>query len=213
MLFAVYLLGLSALFMALVQSGAWVVFVGALPPGLSPHLLTFALVTLPLVAYHVLWESSPLAATPGKLAMGLRVRSADGGMLGAPGATARAVAKYLPLEVAHASFWYLGGFGTAGVVTSAGAGVDLAIGLAAAVLIVLLWIGALAMGACGRAGHDYLAGSRVERGRAARPRTDPGHRTFLRRPPLRAGGDPRSLDHVYRAARPARESSLIDLCR
>lgn len=70
----------------------------------------FLLVTLPVILYFTLTESSPWCATPGKRVLGLAVQSTDFTRLTRSRALGRTVLKLLPWELSHTCLWRIPGW-------------------------------------------------------------------------------------------------------
>jgi len=77
---------------------------------LRGQLLGFGLLTLPVVLFFAVWESSAWQATPGKRALGLHVVHASGGRLPWSRSVIRSALKFLPWEVAHTCLWRIPGW-------------------------------------------------------------------------------------------------------
>jgi len=115
----------------------------------------FVLVTLPVGLYFALSEASSWQATWGKRRLGLIVTGPGGGRLGRGRALARAGAKFVPWELAHAAVW----------------GIALADGQPAPAqpaLLAFVWLlvgaNAVGIGAWRRSLYDVVLGTRVVQG-------------------------------------------------
>lgn len=74
------------------------------------QISAFLLVTLPVVLYFALFESSSRCATPGKRALGLAVRTAGFTRPTRSRALGRAALKFLPWELSHTCLWRIPGW-------------------------------------------------------------------------------------------------------
>lgn len=77
---------------------------------LSGQATAFAALTLPVLLYFALTESSRLEGTLGKRAVGLRVVGVEGGRISFPRALGRNALKLLPWELAHTCIWRIEGW-------------------------------------------------------------------------------------------------------
>lgn len=148
-----YLGGLAALGVVWVRSGIGGGTALLLTSPIGVQVAAFGLLTIPMIMYYAAWEGSRLGATPGKLLLGVRVRSHEGGALGMGPALVRAGTKCTPLLLLH-----LGLSAPSGVWFVAG------------VVVVAGWIVAVGVVPGGWAPWDLAAGSRVERGGPGRLR-------------------------------------------
>jgi uncharacterized RDD family membrane protein YckC len=73
----------------------------------SGQVISFLLVTLPVILYYALLESSPQQATWGKRKIGLRVIETEGARLKFLHALARTLLKFVPWELSHTLIWQL----------------------------------------------------------------------------------------------------------
>lgn len=71
---------------------------------------TFLLVTLPVILYFTLMESSSWRGTLGKRTLGLAVVTVDDARLSPSRALGRAVLKFLPWELSHGCLWRIPGW-------------------------------------------------------------------------------------------------------
>ena len=158
MLLGVYASALVALWQGVRHVGmdGWLEPVLADP--VRGHLLGVFLLTLPVAMYHAVWEGSPVAGTPGKRLVGLVVHRPQGGRIPLEAATARSLVKVVPLEGAHALFWWMPvWFGAHGISVAGAAGLALLSFLAVSYLL------AAALDPDGQGPHDRVAGSVVVR--------------------------------------------------
>jgi uncharacterized RDD family membrane protein YckC len=99
---------------ALTAISAFLIPAGALRPLFSGPTVgqasAFFLVTLPVVSYFALMESSSLKGTLGKRILGLAVVTADGARLTRRRALGRAALKFLPWELSHTCLWRIPGW-------------------------------------------------------------------------------------------------------
>jgi uncharacterized RDD family membrane protein YckC len=73
------------------------------------HAIAFLSLTLPVVLYFAIAESSRWQATFGKRALGLRVQTVTGARVGLGRSLARSAIKFLPWEIAHTAIWHVPG--------------------------------------------------------------------------------------------------------
>ncbi len=153
----VYLTTLAALGLALIRLGLMDRVAGILDAPWKGHALSLFLVTLPWVMYHASWEASPFAATPGKLLLGLQVRSAGGSPLSLERAVLRSLAKFAPWELTHTLIWRIPGW--------PGAMETLpptpTVGLALVWVLVAAYLGSLILQGGRRAVYDHWAGTEI----------------------------------------------------
>lgn len=76
---------------------------------LRGHAIAFFSLTLPVVLYFAIAESSRWQGTVGKRALGLRVQSVRGTRITLGRSLARSSIKFLPWEVAHTAIWHVPG--------------------------------------------------------------------------------------------------------
>jgi uncharacterized RDD family membrane protein YckC len=76
---------------------------------LRGHALAFLSLTLPVILYFAIAESSGWRATVGKRALGLRVLTVTGKRVGLGRSLVRSAIKFLPWEVAHTAIWHVPG--------------------------------------------------------------------------------------------------------
>jgi uncharacterized RDD family membrane protein YckC len=70
----------------------------------------FLLLTLPVVLYFALMESSSWSATPGKRALGVAVQASDLTRPSRPKSLRRTALKFLPWELSHTCLWRIPGW-------------------------------------------------------------------------------------------------------
>ena len=128
-----------------IWSGAW-----------SAELAGFLLLTMPVVLYFAIFESSRAGATLGKRLLNLRVHGLDGGPLSLPRSFLRSAIKFLPWEMAHFTIWHYV-YGAAGRGHPPGWG---AITLTIVYFLVAVFLLSLFIGAH-RTLYDRAAGSIV----------------------------------------------------
>ncbi|MCI5047390.1 MAG: RDD family protein [Aquisalinus sp.] len=73
------------------------------------QLLAFATLTLPVILYFSLMESTGNGGTLGKRLLRIKVMRSSGGKTGLPRALMRNVLKFLPWEIAHTAIWQVPG--------------------------------------------------------------------------------------------------------
>src|SRR5260370_14312695 len=74
---------------------------------LRGHAMAFLSLTLPVILYFAIAESSQWQATVGKRALGLRVQTVAGARVGLGRSLARSAIKFLPWEIAHTAIWHV----------------------------------------------------------------------------------------------------------
>ncbi len=125
---------------------------------LTADLIAFATTVLPVSLYFAVSESSPAMATWGKKRVGIVVRSAEGQQLTFLRALARSFAKFLPWQIAHTCLFNIPGWpiepGTPDNWVYVGFGVMW--------LLVLAYLGSIALGKDNQAIYDKLFGITVE---------------------------------------------------
>ncbi len=171
-------LALRRLLAFLVDYGVMVLFVAVLSAtgfairaqlGLTPsapttfkqkllaQALIVATVTLPIVIYFAVSESSRWQATIGKRVLRLQVKAYRGGRPPLLRTLLRAVAKFAPWELAHTGVWHVPGT----PFVSEPAAFNYAIWITAT-LLALWWFASLWLGD-GRTPYDRIAGTVVTR--------------------------------------------------
>ena len=153
LLIAAYLVILAGMSITVLASTLRSVYTAAW----SAELAGFLLLTMPVVLYFALLESSPAGATLGKRALGLRVLKLDGQRLGVGQGLLRSAVKFLPWELAHFTIWQLiyGSASHANLPTWA------AVSLAVVYVLVAAYLVTLFVGRTHRTIYDRIAGSRV----------------------------------------------------
>ena len=154
---AVYLVVLFGLSAAALASGIGHVYSAVWSNAESAELAGFILLTVPVVLYFSIFESSPRGATPGKRILELRVIRASGEQLSLGRSLLRSAVKFLPWELAHFTVWHFV-YETAGH-HSPPAWTALTLGLV--YLLVALFLVSLFIGREHRTVYDQIAGSRV----------------------------------------------------
>ena len=76
---------------------------------LRGHAIAFLSLTLPVVLYFAITESSRWQATIGKRVLGLRVQTVSGARVPVGRSLARSTFKFLPWEIAHTAIWHVPG--------------------------------------------------------------------------------------------------------
>jgi len=76
---------------------------------LRGHAIAFLSLTLPVVLYFAITESSRWQATIGKRVLGLRVQTVSGARVPFGRSLARSTFKFLPWEIAHTAIWHVPG--------------------------------------------------------------------------------------------------------
>jgi uncharacterized RDD family membrane protein YckC len=134
---------------------------------LRMDLLAFVTAVLPVILYFTISESSKSGATWGKRRMGLRVVHISGDRLSCGRAALRSVIKFLPWQIAHTSLVNIPGWPMAPQALPR----IVIMGLILAWTLVVFYILTLAAGQNRRTPYDWIAGSRVVRGKTPESRT------------------------------------------
>ena len=156
-LIAAYLVILAGISVTVLASNLRSVYTAAWSNAWSAELAGFLLLTVPVVLYFALFESSPAGATLGKRALRLRVIKLDGQQLGLGEGLLRSAIKFLPWELAHFTVWQVIYGSTSHAKLPAWAGVSLAV----VYLVVAAYLVTLFVGRAHRTIYDRIAGSRV----------------------------------------------------
>ena len=106
LIIAAYLVGLFAVFF-LVRAALPDVTPALFGGAFRGQLSGFLLITMPVVLYYAISESSDRRGTWGKQRTGLQVVGVAGGRIGFGRALARSAAKFAPWELAHTCIWQL----------------------------------------------------------------------------------------------------------
>jgi uncharacterized RDD family membrane protein YckC len=101
-----YLIVLAGVSLAMLASGLRTAYSAAWATPWSAEAMGFLMLTLPVVLYFAILESSTAGATLGKRALRLRVRGLDGKRLGPWRSLLRSAVKFLPWELAHFTIWH-----------------------------------------------------------------------------------------------------------
>lgn len=101
-----YLVVLAGVSLAMLASGLRTAYSAAWTTAWSAEAMGFVMLTLPVVLYFAVLESSIAGATLGKRAMRLRVRGLDGKRLRPWRSLLRSAVKFLPWELAHFTIWH-----------------------------------------------------------------------------------------------------------
>ena len=102
-----YLVVLAGLSVGMLASGLRSAYSVAWATAWSAEVMGFLMLTLPVVLYFAILESSTAGATLGKRVLGLQVRSPYGKPLSRGRSLLRSAAKFLPWELAHFTIWHL----------------------------------------------------------------------------------------------------------
>jgi uncharacterized RDD family membrane protein YckC len=73
------------------------------------HAIAFFSLTLPVILYFAIAESSRWQATVGKRVLGLRVHTVTSAQVSLGRSLARSTIKFLPWEIAHTAIWHVPG--------------------------------------------------------------------------------------------------------
>jgi len=122
---------------------------------LSGQITVMFMLTLPVILYFSLCESSGYQQTFGKHKAGLKVTGTDGKKLGFPRALLRSVVKFIPWELAHTCIWRIradGGSSADFVITA---------GLIFVWLLIIVYIITMVMSKKNQTLYDMIAGSLV----------------------------------------------------
>lgn len=149
-------------FLAVLSLVAWALFSFEVDPmpesAWLKHGIMLVLLTLPIVLYFALCESSSRQGTLGKRLMRVAVVNDAGERASLSHTTIRAVAKFLPWEVFHAIYWHWEGWPTNPAAPTTLQIVGLAVGwFAVAGYLISLFIQR------GRTPYDWVAGTVVVR--------------------------------------------------
>jgi uncharacterized RDD family membrane protein YckC len=101
-----YLVVLAVVSLAIMASGLRGAFSAAWATAWSAEAMGFLMLTLPVVVYFAILESSKSGATLGKHALRLRVRGLAGQRLNPWRSLLRSGVKFLPWEMAHFTIWH-----------------------------------------------------------------------------------------------------------
>lgn len=155
---AAYLVVITAVTLGLRATALRSALDGAMSRAASAELLGFLMLTLPVVLYFSIFESSPWQATLGKRALGLIVVGRSRGRLPFGRALVREAVRFLPWELSHALLWrvaFAADHNSLAPSTTAG--------FAAVYLLVLAYLVTLFVGSQHRTIYDRIAGSYVLR--------------------------------------------------
>ena len=163
---AAYLVILLALSLVVLASPFRDAYLSVWSNAESAEIAGFMLLTMPVVLYFSVMESSATGATLGKRLFHLRVVTLDGSRLSFGRGFLRSAVKFLPWELAHFTIWHLVYGGSGHSRPPAWTAVTLtAVYVLAAAFLVTLFVGREH-----RTIYDRIAGSRVE------PDIPSGHR-------------------------------------
>jgi uncharacterized RDD family membrane protein YckC len=152
-----YLVILAGVSLAILASGLRTAFSAAWATAWSAETMAFLTLTLPVVLYFAILESSAAGATLGKHAMRLRVRGLDEKRLRPWRSVLRSAVKFLPWELAHFTIWHYV-YATA---AHAQPPPWTTISLAFVYALVAAFLITLVLGPSHRTIYDRLAGSKV----------------------------------------------------
>jgi uncharacterized RDD family membrane protein YckC len=107
LLISAYLLVLVAASLAVLASGARDAYLHLWSTSWSAEAAGFLLLTLPVVVYFAILESSPARSTLGKRAVRLQVVAIAGGSLSLGRSILRSSLKFAPWELAHFTIWHV----------------------------------------------------------------------------------------------------------
>lgn len=156
-LIAAYLVVLAGMSLVVLASSLANVYMAAWSRAWSAELAGFLVLTMPVVLYFAILESTPAGATLGKRALGLRVLELNGGPLDFGHALLRSAVKFLPWELSHFTIWQLIQGTSKHSTLPIWAGVTFAI----VYLLVAAYLVTLFVGGSHRTIYDRIAGSRV----------------------------------------------------
>jgi len=168
----IYLAALAALGLVLIRLGLTDRVAGILDSPWKGQALGLFLVTLPWVMYHASWEASPLAATPGKLLLGLRVTGTGNEPIPMERAVLRSMFKFAPWELAHALLWRIPGW--PGPVEALSPATTLGLGLVW--ILVAAYLGSVILQGGHRTVYDHWSGTRISRAASPSRATPRGSR-------------------------------------
>ena len=106
-LISVYLLVLVVASLAVLGSGARDAYLQVWSTSWSAEAAGFLLLTMPVVLYFAILESSPARSTLGKRALRLQVVAIAGGSLSLGRSILRSSLKFAPWELAHFTIWHV----------------------------------------------------------------------------------------------------------
>jgi uncharacterized RDD family membrane protein YckC len=152
-----YLVVLAAVSVGILASGLRGAYSAAWATAWSAELMGFLTLTLPVLLYFAILESSTAGATLGKRALRLRVRGHDGMQLGPARSLLRSAVKFLPWELAHFTIWHYVYATTAHAQPPAWT----MIALVFAYVLVAVFLATLVVGRFHRTIYDRVAGSSV----------------------------------------------------
>jgi uncharacterized RDD family membrane protein YckC len=152
-----YLVVLAGVSLAMLASGLRTAYSAAWATVWSAESMGFLMLTLPVVLYFAILESSGASATLGKRALRLRVRGLDGNRLDPWRSLLRSAVKFLPWELAHFTIWHYVYATTAHAQPPPWT----TIAIVAVYGLVGVYMTTLVVGRSHRTIYDRLAGSRV----------------------------------------------------
>jgi hypothetical protein len=123
------------------------------------QLLGFTLLTLPVLLWFAAWEAGARGATPGKLRVGISVRTRDGDRLTLGRSLGRNALKFTPWELSHAALWRIPGW----PLEVTHVPLTPLLLLAAAWALVGAWLVGALVGPPGAASYDRVVSARVVR--------------------------------------------------
>ena len=155
---AAYLVILLALSLVVLASPFRDAYLSVWSNAESAEIAGFMLLTMPVVLYFAVMESSATGATLGKRLFHLRLVTLDGSRLSFGRGLLRSAVKFLPWELAHFTIWHLV-YGSSG---HAGPPAWTAVTLTAVYVLAAAFLVTLFVGREHRTIYDRIAGSRVE---------------------------------------------------
>lgn len=157
LLIAVYAAVLAAVTFAAAASLLRSALAALLATPASRDAVAFVTMVLPVILYFALQEGSPQQGTWGKRKLGLRVTALGGGQLPLGRAFVRAIAKFLPWQIAHTCLFHIPGWPLA----PAAPPPWVIVGFGLVWLLVISYLALLAFGKSRRTPYDRVAGSEV----------------------------------------------------
>lgn len=152
-----YLVVLAGVSIGVLSSGLRGAYSAAWSTAWSAELMGFLLLTLPVVLYFAILESTTAGATLGKRVLRLGVRALDGTQFRFHRSLLRSAVKFLPWELAHFTIWHYVYATTARAQPAAWTMISLGF----VYMLVAAYLITLAAGRSHRTIYDRLAGSSV----------------------------------------------------
>jgi uncharacterized RDD family membrane protein YckC len=153
------IIGLVGLTLSLI-TGGYPDYLGTFGP-VGAQIIFFFVLTFPVGIYLYVSEVGTRQATIGKIKVGMRVVTLEGGAPSKISILMRTIVKLLPWEIAHTFIWQM-----QYVFYQSGYEADVPIwifaGLNVSMILVIIYVAMIALRQDGRAPHDLVAGTRVD---------------------------------------------------